>query len=276
MSVSVRIKQKSLFKKKLNIEDIIKLINLSYGVCDENYRLIPDKIANHTLIYDKNKLARGIDISLDKTDVVLLLSLPTSSSEIRTFYEVINKICSELKVKTYIREEEQVSLKDKKKFIKYDEEGSIKGLEDLKENIMSDKYKRFEIFGIYNPISIGIKEINEIGTSLDSLEEYLNKIQSLDVYYAAPIVYKINDNLVGIYAISENIPSVVPLKPYIVLNQIEGISEWYVMLKEGKTVKYDDFINNIDTSRYYDDNHVIVTLSEKEIDNLLNKYFSQL
>ena len=72
MSVSVRIKQKSLFKKKLNIEEIIKITNLSFGVCDENYRLIKNEIANHTLIYDENKLARGIDISLDDKDIILL------------------------------------------------------------------------------------------------------------------------------------------------------------------------------------------------------------
>ncbi len=69
-----------------------------YGVCDENYRLVSNEIADHTLIYDENRFARGIDISFDGTDIIFLLSLPNSSSEIRTFYEVI-EICNELKVK---------------------------------------------------------------------------------------------------------------------------------------------------------------------------------
>ena len=63
MSVTVRIRQNSLFRKKLNFDDIIKLTDLSYGVCDENFRLMPNKTAEHTLIYDKNRLARGIDLS---------------------------------------------------------------------------------------------------------------------------------------------------------------------------------------------------------------------
>lgn len=272
MSVTVKIKQKSLFRKKLNIEEIIKLTNLSYGVCDENYRIIQNEIANHTLIYDKNKLARGIDISLDGTDIVLLLSLPTTPSEIRKFYEVIQIICNELNIQNYIREEEKVSIKDNDKFIKFDEEGSIAGLKDLEEKIGQDEYKRFEIFGVYNPISIGLKEIKKINNSLNNLEDYLNKIQSLDVYYATPRVYRIKEKLIGIYAIGANIPSVVPTEPYIVLNQINGIEEWYVMIKEGKTVKYVDFINNVENKEYYDANHVIVTLSEKEIDGLLDKY----
>ena len=272
MSVNVRIKQKSLFRKKLNIEEIIELTNLSYGVCDENYRIIQNEITNHTLIYDKNKLARGIDISLDGTDIVLLLSLPTTPSEIRKFYEVIQIICNELNIQNYIREEEKVSIKDNDKFIKFDEEGSIAGLKDLEEKIGQDEYKRFEIFGVYNPISIGLKEIKKINNSLNNLEDYLNKIQSLDVYYATPRVYRVKEKLIGIYAIGANIPSVVPTEPYIVLNQINGIEEWYVMIKEGKTVKYVDFINNVENKEYYDANHVIVTLSEKEIDGLLDKY----
>lgn len=276
MSVSVRIKQKGLFKKKLNIEEIIKITNLSFGVCDENYRLIKNEIANHTLIYDENKLARGIDISLDDKDIILLLNLPTSSSEIRTFYDVIEKICNELNIKQYIREEETVSLNDKEKFIEYDEKGSIAGLESLQKEIEKDNYKSLEIFGIYNPISIGLNEIKKINNSLDNFEEYLNQIQSLDVYYATPRVYKVDGKLIGIYAIGANISSVVPIKPYIILNQIRGIEEWYVMLKEGKTVKYDDFISNVTQKEYYDANHLIVTLSENEVDLLLDKYFIKI
>lgn len=56
MSVLVKIKQKSSFKKKLNVEAIIKLTNLSYGICDENYRLINNEVGNHTLLMMKNIL----------------------------------------------------------------------------------------------------------------------------------------------------------------------------------------------------------------------------
>ncbi len=272
MSVNVRITQKSIFKRKITIEDIINLTHLSYGTCDENYLLLPNQIANHTLIYDNNKLARGIDLSIDNDDINLLLSLPTSPSEIRTFYKVIEQICHELKVKKYTREGESVSLNDNDKFIKYDETASINGLESLQEKLNTNEHHYFELFGIYNPISIGLKEINQINNNLNNLEDYFHKIQSLDVYYATPKVYKANDQLIGIYVIGPNIPSVVPTKPYIVLNQIQGIQQWYVILKEGKTIKYDDFIANLHKQEYYDANHIIVTLNDDEINNLLDKY----
>lgn len=272
MSVAVRIKQKGLFKKKLTIDDIIRLTHLSYGVCDENYRLKPGEKAEHTLIYDEAKLARGIDLSLEGTDIVLLLSLPNSPSEIRLFYDVIEKICQSLKTTSFIRDEEQVSLRDKERFIEYDEKASVGGLEDLQERITQADYHRFELFGVYHPISIGLKEIKEIGNSLEKLEEFFHRVQSLDVYYAAPSVFKVHDRLVGIYAIGPDIPSVLPDEPYIVLNQIEGIEDWYVMLTEGQTVKYDDFIKNAKNQEYYDANHKIVTVSEKEIQALLEQY----
>lgn len=39
MSITAKIKQKLIFKKKINIDEIISLTGLSYGVCDENFRL---------------------------------------------------------------------------------------------------------------------------------------------------------------------------------------------------------------------------------------------
>lgn len=272
MSVEVKIKQNSIFKKKLDITDVISLTGLSYGICDENYRLIPGETAAHTLLYDKNRLARGIDASIDKTDIVLLLSLPTTPFEIHSFYHAVEKICNALKTKTYIREDEKVNLKENPRFIKMDEEGSVAGLEAICEELEKDKYNRFEIYGICNPISIGANETKQIGNRLDLFEEYLHRLQSLDVYYATPRVYRVQNKLVGIYAIGADIASVVPTEPYIVLNQIQGIEEWYVMLKAGKIIKYKDFIENIPAKEYYDFNHVIVSLSEQDVDSLIEQY----
>lgn len=53
MSTNVRIKQKSLFKKKLEMKDIVALTGLAYGVIDDNYRLIRNEMAENTLIYDE-------------------------------------------------------------------------------------------------------------------------------------------------------------------------------------------------------------------------------
>lgn len=276
MSVTVRIKQKGLLKKKLNVENIIKLTNLDYGVSNEHYCLNEGEIAEHTLLYDKHKLARGIDLCMEGNDIVLFLNLPTSKEEIRYFYDTIEKICQYLNVDEYIREDEVVNIADNKTFIKCDCEGSIQGLKDLKEKINSNEYSGFQMFGIYNPISIGPKEIKKIDNDLDKLADFFHELQSMDVYYASAHVYEVKNRLVGIYAIGPNIPSVVPTKPYTIMNQIEGIDDWYVILKDGKTIKYDDFIQNAGKTKYYDDNHIIVNISDKKMDELISKYFIEV
>ena len=273
MSVTARIKQKSLFKKKMNLEDIIKFTGLSYGVCDENYRLDRDEIGEHTLIYDEAKLARGFELWLEGSDVLLSLSLPTAPSEIRLFYSLVEKLCNEFNTKKYLREDEEAYLYEDEEFIKWDEEASIVALEEMTSKT-EDEYRCFEIFGIYNPIAIGQRELQRIDCNLNNLEEYLNEIQSLDVYYATPSVYRKKDTneLFGIYSIVADIPCVVPNKPYIILDQIKGINYWYVRIRKGMTVTYDDFINHISSKEYYDANHVIALLNDDEIDALIEQY----
>lgn len=277
MSVTVKIKQKSIFKKKMTMDDIINLTGLSYGVCDENYRLNRDVIAEHTLIYDKTKLARGLELWLEGSDILLSLSLPTAPSEIKLFYDVINQICNKLNTSKYLREDVEANINDSDEYIKWDEEASVVALEDI-TNKTADQYQRFEIFGIFNPISIGQTELKRINNNLNNLEEFLNEIQSLDVYYAAPKVFRNKDTneLIGMYSIVADVPCVVPEKPYIIFNQIEGIENWYVMIRKGITIRYEDFINNVASKQYYDANHVIVLLDDSEIDALINQYSVQI
>lgn len=273
MSVTVRIKQKSFFKKKMSIEDIINLAGLSYGVCDENYRLDRGVISDHTLIYDETKLARGLELWLEGTDILLSLSLPTAPSEIKLFYDVVNRICSKLNTNKYFREDLETNTNCNNEYIKWDKEASIAALEDLTSKT-TDEYRRFEIFGILNPISIGQNELNRINCDLNKLGDFLNEIQSLDVYYATPSVFRKNDSneLIGIYSVVADIPCVVPEEPYIILNQIEGIKNWYVMIRKGITVKYKDFINSVNSKEYYDANHIIVLLNNNEIDKIVAEY----
>ena len=206
------------------MKDIVALTGLAYGVIDDNYRLIRNEMAENTLIYDENRLARGIDLWLDGTDILLSLSLPTTRSEIRLFYHVITTICNEVSTKKYIREEDTVSLKDNERFMQYDEDASIGALKDLQEKIGNDEYRRFEIFGVFNPISISLKEIQKIGNNLEQLEKYLHEIQALDVYYATSNVYRTpEEKLIGIYAIVADVPRVVPTEPYVIMNQIAGV-----------------------------------------------------
>lgn len=276
MAVDVKIKQKSSFKKKVTIKEIIEITNLSYGVCDEAYRLIPKEIGKRTILYDKNKLARGIELSLENNDIILRLSLPTTPKEIRCFYKIIETICKIFNTNTYIRNEETVQIEDNETFIKSDEEGSIYGLKDMKDILATKEYPYMQIFGVYHPIAIGSKEIKEIDNNLENFENLLNKLQQLDLYYAAPKLYQTPDKLIAVYAIGTEIPSIVPLKPGIISNKSKDIKDWFVFLPGNKAIKYEDFINNVDHDNYYDANHIIICLKEEKIKDLISKYETKL
>lgn len=133
MSVTVEIRQKSIFRKPLTLEDVIRLSGLSYGTADENFRLIERETGNCTLLYDPEKLARRMELSVNENAISLKLSLPTSKAEIRRFYEVVKLLCTTLKTKQFILEGRTQTLRDIDTLMQNDMNASMGALEDLKQ-----------------------------------------------------------------------------------------------------------------------------------------------
>ena len=246
-----------------------ELTNKMENICYLS-RLIPNKTSKHTILYDDRKYARGIDVKTDDDYIYLELSLPTSKEEIRCLYNITKKICNKLLTKKFIKNDIEKSLENLTDCIIEDIDLSEITLKEIRKSLEKNEY--IQIFGIFNPISIGKKEIDKIDDNLNNLSNYLQDIQSIDAYYAVPKVFNIDNQLSGVYVIKDNIPSIVPTKPYIIFNIIPNIKEWYVMFDENNFISYNDFIDNVDKSNYYDSNHVIVNLSESKINNLINEY----
>lgn len=274
MSVTVEIRQKSIFRKPLTLEDVIRLSGLSYGTADENFRLIERETGNCTLLYDPETLARGMELSVNENAISLKLSLPTSKAEIRRFYEVVKLLCTTLKTKQFILEGQTQTLRDIDTLMQNDMNASIGALDDLNQEISKNEYKHFQVFGICFPISLGKHEFDYIGNDLDRLGELLHYLQSQDVYYAAPKVYRVKERLVGIYFTEADLPTVLPTEPYIILDQIKGIEDWYLMLKDQRTVRYEDFMNAVSEKTYFDANHRIISLSQEKLDAILETWES--
>lgn len=274
MSVTVEIRQKTIFRKPLTLEDVIRLSGLSYGTADENFRLIERETGNCTLLYDPETLARGMELSVNENAISLKLSLPTSKAEIRRFYEVVKLLCTTLKTKQFILEGQTQTLRDIDTLMQNDMNASMGALDDLNQEISKNEYKHFQVFGICFPISLGKHEFDYIGNDLDRLGELLHYLQSQDVYYAAPKVYRVKERLVGIYFTEADLPTVLPTEPYIILDQIKGIEDWYLMLKDQRTVRYEDFMNAVSEKTYFDANHRIISLSQEKLDAILETWES--
>lgn len=263
MSVNIRIMQKGFFRqKKFTIEDLVKLSHLSFGVWDENYQLIPNQIGNHTLLFNRKYLQRGIELYIQNHDICLKLSLPTSMDEIQLFYNLAKTYCDFMQTHQFVKDDVLMNVKDMDLQMVYDKRTSAGALRDLKEN-MKDAY--FEIYGILHPISIGKKELNYFNDDLDMFGQYLHTQQKMDAYFASPKIYNVHGKRIGMYALSADIPTILPVQPYGILKQID---EWYVFINE-KIVKYNDLIEFIKKFQYYDANHRLFTLSQDDLKSVL-------
>lgn len=271
MAVNIEIKHN---QKEISVEDISSLMNLSYGISNDNYCLNLDKVGEYTILYDHTCIGRGIEVSRNEENICLRLPLPTSFYEINMFYELTKKLCEKLGENEFIRDEEIVSLKDVYVFLEPDQEASVNAIRDITEKTKNGEMSHFYIFGVMNPISLGKREIQEINGSLDLFERLLNRLQQLDVYYASPALYQRHhdQSIFGVYCVGEEIDSVVPIRPYVLFNNDFIVDSYFVMLPEDNAIMYDDFINHVEKIGDYDSQHIIVSLSEEKIEELVNNY----
>lgn len=273
MAVNVLIKPKGLWKKSITIEELIALKNLGYGISDENCVLEINKVGEYTVLYDPKLIGRGIEVTKEKENILLRLSLPTTLSEIELFYDLIKMICQKLGVKEFLRDEEEMPLKYIDGCIEADRLASIKALNDIEQKILNNDTHNFAIFGAINPIFLGKWEIKEINGDLKKLEYLLNRLQQMDAYYANPHLYKrLDGSIFGVYFVGEDILTIVPEKPFILFSSVDNVQDWYVMLQDNTAIKYDDFIKNVKRENEYDDNHFVVLLNKETNEILKEKY----
>ena len=268
MSVNVRIMQKGFFKrKKFEMEDLVKISHLSFGVMDENFQLIPNQIGTHTLLFDRKYLQRGIEIYIQNHDICLNLSLPTSMDEIQLFYYLVKLYCDFMDTHEFVKDDILMDVKEMDLQMVYDKRTSADALRDLMDKCDDDS-RYFEVFGILHPISIGKKELEYFHADLDLFGNYLHHKQAIDAYFASPRIYNANGKRIGMYALGADIPTILPLEPYVVLDQIKDVEEWYVFMDQ-KLVKYTDLMGYLSNSLYYDANHRLYTVSKETIEKAL-------
>ncbi len=273
MAVNIEIRQKKLLKKEITIPGIAELKGLSYGVCDENGVLIRDEVGRYTVLYDKEKIGRGFEVWFEDKDILMRLPLPTTAGDIVKFYTLVECLCGKLGVNEFIRDGEKVPAEYCNLFIQQDTDLSINALEDIGRKLLAGESEQFFIFGAFNPVSLGVREINRIAGSMDNFEDLLHELQSTELEFLSPRFFREeNGEIYGIYFLDEDTLSAVPLKPYILTDEVE-VKTWYAVLPGSVSLKYEDFIANVKKTAEYDDSRILVCLSEEEIYSLAEKSF---
>lgn len=286
MSVVAVVKPKGIFSRQLTLKDILTQ-ELAYGIMDEHYRLTPDECGDYTVIYERDYPARGIEVHFDEKNVSFKLSLPNCTREIELFYMIVARTCKLLNTRVFYRDDEMAELSRVEQFIQADIDASRNALKSTENMVGSDEYQDVMIFCVMNPISIGPKELEQIGGEPDKLGEFLNEKQQIDAYYAVPYIYKKNDGTIfGIYSILAGVTSIIPTEPNkpVSMNNEIKVDNWYVRLgiheENGNssdfTVRYEDFTGFLKQSEYYDANHIIIKLSGDEIEELARLHGAEI
>ena len=182
---------------------------------------------------------------------------------------------------TFFRYEEESYFDRIEDYIKWDITASIGAISGMRESIEKKEYEEMYIFGVLNPITIGPKELDFIDDSPKKLGELLHNLQSVDAYYAGAKIYqRENGTLFGMYVLTENVKSVFPTKPLVIMNNDEKIEDWYVTFcyddNISGSISYSDFISNVDQSDYYDATHFYITLEKEKMKELLEKYKKEI
>jgi hypothetical protein len=273
MAVELTIEAGGLFKKKTDFASLSK--GFSYGVTDENYCLDMDKQGEYTVLYDASEIGRGIEIHMLKEGggVSLRLFLPSVASEITQFYHLAEHACSLLNAKQYLRDGEKVLPGDSARLIALDIEASNNALQDITSKVTGGEYQYYYIFGALLPLTLGKEDVLAMDNDLAKFAEWLNVRQQLDAYYTKPRVYQKNDmTLFGIYFLPADVRSILPTRPYLLMKDAKNIHEWYIMLGDkNRIVPFQDLIASIKGERF-DADHIVVTLSQAEMEAIGKQY----
>ncbi len=275
MAVNITISDKRLISKKYKIEDFI-FEGMGYGIADDAFRLKEGQIGNVTIVYSKEHLERGIELSIEKKKVHLRMSLPTGESEIVFFYEYVKKICELFHTTIFEREGEISDFEKIPTFTEYDRTASRNALLKMEEDLENGTYTSLSLFAVYNPIMIGKKELSAFAGDIQKLGKFLEEKQSIDAYYGSANVYQKPDGTVfGTYILTEDVLSIFPLEAILFIdeNKIEEVYISFVFEEKMQgTITYQDFLSSIDKNNLYDCGHFFTCLKKKEMEDLLEDY----
>lgn len=257
--------------KKINIDEIIELTGLNYGILHADYVMEHKKTGKYTILYDGERIGSGVEISFDKNKVLITNLNPVTKSDIKLTYYVIDFLCAYFNRTDFIKNGNKYSIADIEDLMKEDTKTSEKILAEMSNKFYLNIEKNIFIIGALNPISLGLQEMEEINESLDNYEDLLHKYQTRGICFPDAKIYKRkNGENVLMYFAFEDERTLFYKKPdlgYIP----EKITDIYVCIPDLNSIPYDDFINNVKTERY-DEKGVIVSLTSKEINKLKNKY----
>ncbi len=270
----------------LDILSLAKACGFRYGSDDEFYILREGEQNNATAVfYHPDRIGRGIFVDGHKAEEGFLeisYNIPTTRAEIAGFAELAKEIERRLgEVEMYCVEEERYFTgKELEEGVDAFAEFSLRSLNQFCGN---KEYERFMLTLALWPYVIPEDKVAlwENCTDLADFEETIHCLQSQDVYYAKPQLFRNNatEKIGAFYALTEECTSVFPVHADGFLNmdgiQVDEGFVRFVLYSEQRVLDglfpYEAFMEALPQYgiQQFDASHVLIPpLSKEELESL--------
>ncbi len=273
MAVEVKIKGNGILKKRLSLEEVVKVVSLQYGTLDDSFRLIPQKIGQNVIVYEKENIGRGIEISVQGSSVILKMLLPTSDREIGLYYSLIEEICKVLGTNTFKKNNLSVSVKNISKCMNEDIMKAENLLNYMYTGVVENQENIYKLFTVTNPLSLGKNEFEYIQNNLENLGTFLNAKQDVNSYYSIPKQFEKHGRKVCLYQVANTKNFIIPNIDCV--NKSHQNEDVYLVMLN-KAIRYEDFMSNVKQVNYYDANNFKLSLTDEKVEDLIKKYNVQI
>lgn len=292
MSIDVVIRNKQLFKKALQPEDVT-LGKYSCGKLDEFGRSDRKSMEGNIVIYDPKKIGRGVSLTWSKdikNEIALTANFFSTKYDMEMFYEIIRNILHVWKTKNFEQDGVAFGEEDIDRLCTEQKASSLSFMKDV-EQLVKGKGGVITIFGAMFPLDIDVKLLEKFGTEKDEegFADYLHRLQSVDAYYAVPLIYKNKkkpNSFFGNFAITSDTDTIFPTEAKTPLGFKDPATgealqcEFFVVTlfsyekkKIVGTMLFEDFMRMADvmSNPEFDKTHVLLKgISEEKMDELAN------
>lgn len=290
MSIEVTLTQTGFFKKALPLKVILGS-HLSYGAFD-GLRLSPGEMGAHDFIaYNVKRIGRGFSVIWkkgEKKSVSLRILTPAGTDELRAFYDCAKRIASYWSCQLEL----DGGTTTLTKFLAGFEEMcdfNLRALHGFAQKILDGESKDLTLFCALWPLVLGPDEARPFAEcdSLNAFSDYLHQKQSINVYYARPLFYEDEGGCFGVYVLTEDVPSIFPLKPSVPFGTIDNdtgkapeISRWMLCLcsstRGGRLgqMPYEELLGRLPKEKvsYYDPGNILIeSVSLAEMETMLSQ-----
>ena len=121
--------------RKLDINKIIELTNLNYGILSRKFILTPNQTGKYTVLFNKEKTGTGLEFHIEKNKIQIVTYYIQTKFEINLLYQTIKTICNYLNTNTFLRNNKKSNINEIDNYIKEDIKESEKNLQSITQKL---------------------------------------------------------------------------------------------------------------------------------------------